>query len=165
MPSVTMWVRETRLEKGFRFVAVLVRCFVSKKGDGHVSFSSLILSLCGVHGRERPVWSCGVVNWIGRPLISPTPSPGHRQVTGPILESSDNDATTSMRWLWPRIEPVYYLQVRTWSPKGSMHILQEQTVWLTDCKGQVPFSSLCSFSHFLFLRHRIMCWPGPLLKG
>jgi len=74
-------VRETRLEKGFRFVAVLVRCFVSKKGDGHVSFSSLILSLCGVHSRERPVWSCGVVNWIGRPLISPTPSPGHRQVT------------------------------------------------------------------------------------
>ena len=24
--------------------------------------------------------------------------------------------------------------------------------------------SLCSFSHFLFLRHRIMCWPGPLPK-
>ena len=22
-----------------------------------------------------------------------------------------------------------------------------------------------SFSHFLFLRHRIQCWPGPLLKG
>ena len=22
-----------------------------------------------------------------------------------------------------------------------------------------------SFSHFLFLRHRIMCWPGPLPKG
>jgi len=46
-----------------------------------MSFSSLILSLCRVHGRERPVWSCGVVEWIGRPLISPTPSPGHRQVT------------------------------------------------------------------------------------
>jgi len=74
-------VRETCLEKGFRFVAVLVHCFVSKNGDDHVSFSSLILSLCGVHGRERPVWSCGVVKWIGRPLISPSPSPGHRQVT------------------------------------------------------------------------------------
>jgi len=24
---------------------------------------------------------------------------------------------------------------------------------------------LRSFSHFLFLRHRIMCWPGPLPKG
>ena len=46
-----------------------------------MSFSSLILSLCRVHGRERPVWSCGVVEWIGRPLISPTPNPGHRQVT------------------------------------------------------------------------------------
>jgi len=41
----------------------------------------LILSSCRVHGRERPVWSCGVVDWFGRPLISPTPSPGHRQVT------------------------------------------------------------------------------------
>jgi len=46
-----------------------------------MSFSSLILSSCSVHGRKRPVWSCGVVDWIGRPLISPTPSPGHRQVT------------------------------------------------------------------------------------
>ena len=54
---------------------------MSKEGDSHVSFSSLILSLCRVHGRERPVWSCGVVEGIGRPLISPTPSPGHRQVT------------------------------------------------------------------------------------
>ena len=34
-----------------------------------------------MHGRKRPVWSCGVVDWIGRPLISPTPSQGHRQVT------------------------------------------------------------------------------------
>jgi len=32
------------------------------------------------------------------------------------LESRDKDATTSMRWLWPRIEPVCCLQVRTWSP-------------------------------------------------
>ena len=54
---------------------------MSKEEDDHVSFSSLILSLCRVHGRERPVWSCGVVEWIGRPLISPTPNPGHRQVT------------------------------------------------------------------------------------
>jgi len=46
-----------------------------------LSFSSLILSSCSVHGRKRPVRSCGVVDWIGRPLISPTPSPGHRQVT------------------------------------------------------------------------------------
>jgi len=23
--------------------------------------------LCRVHGRERPVWSCGVVEWFGRP--------------------------------------------------------------------------------------------------
>jgi len=61
--------------------SVLVRCFVSKEEDGHVSFSSLILSLCRVHSREWPVWSCGVVEWIGRPLISPTPSPDHRQVT------------------------------------------------------------------------------------
>jgi len=44
-------------------------------------FSSLILRSCRVHGRERPVWSCGVVDWFGRPLISPNPSPGHRQVT------------------------------------------------------------------------------------
>jgi len=29
---------------------------------------SLILSSCSVHGRERPVWSCGVVDWFGRPL-------------------------------------------------------------------------------------------------
>ena len=28
---------------------------------------SLVLSLCRVHGRERPVWSCGVVDWFGRP--------------------------------------------------------------------------------------------------
>ena len=28
---------------------------------------SLVLSLCCVHGRERPVWSCGVVEWFGRP--------------------------------------------------------------------------------------------------
>jgi len=28
---------------------------------------SLVLSLCRVHGRERPVWSCGVVEWFGRP--------------------------------------------------------------------------------------------------
>jgi len=28
----------------------------------------LILSSCSVHGRERPVWSCGVVDWFGRPL-------------------------------------------------------------------------------------------------
>ena len=74
-------MRETRLEKGFRFVTVLVHCCVSKKGNDHVSFSSLILSLCGVYGRKRPVWSCGVVEWIGRPLISSTPSPGHRQLT------------------------------------------------------------------------------------
>jgi hypothetical protein len=29
---------------------------------------SLILSSCHVHGRGRPVWSCGVVDWFGRPL-------------------------------------------------------------------------------------------------
>jgi len=29
---------------------------------------NLILSSCRVHGRERPVWSCGVVDWFGRPL-------------------------------------------------------------------------------------------------
>ena len=57
---------------------------MSKDEDGHVSFSSLILSSCRVYGRERPVWSCGVVEWIGRPLISPTPSPGHRLVTLPF---------------------------------------------------------------------------------
>jgi len=55
-----------------------------------VSFSGLILSLCGVHGRERPVWSCGVVEWIGRLLISPTPSPGHRQVTTWLSIPLDN---------------------------------------------------------------------------
>jgi len=44
-------------------------------------FSSLIMSSCYVHGRKRPVWSCGVVDWISRPLISPTPSLSHRQVT------------------------------------------------------------------------------------
>jgi len=27
------------------------------------------------------------------------------------------------------------------------------------------FSLSFSFSHFLFLRHRIMCYPGPLPKG
>jgi len=27
----------------------------------------LVLSLCCVHGRKRPVWSCGVVEWFGRP--------------------------------------------------------------------------------------------------
>ena len=27
---------------------------------------SLVLSLCRVHGREQPVWSCGVVDWFGR---------------------------------------------------------------------------------------------------
>jgi len=53
---------------------------------------SLVLSLCSVHGRKRLVWSCGVVDWIGRPPISPTPSPGHRKVTlGPApLNSSAN---------------------------------------------------------------------------
>jgi len=50
--------------------------------------------------------------------------------TGPIFESRTKDATTSMRSLWPRIEPVCCLQVRTWSPKGLMHILQEQSVRL-----------------------------------
>jgi len=33
-----------------------------------VPIISLILSSRCVHGRERPVWSCGVVNWISRPL-------------------------------------------------------------------------------------------------
>jgi len=46
-----------------------------------VSFSSFDPELVLRHSKERPVWSCGVVEWIGRPLISPTPSPGHRQVT------------------------------------------------------------------------------------
>jgi len=27
-----------------------------------------ILSSCCAHGMERPVWSCGVFDWIGRPL-------------------------------------------------------------------------------------------------
>ena len=31
-------------------------------------------------GRGTPI-RAWVVEWIGRPLISPTPSPGHRQVT------------------------------------------------------------------------------------
>ena len=61
--------------------SVLVPCFVSKEEDGHVSFSSFDPELVLRHSKERPVWSCGVVEWIGRPLISPTPSPGHRQVT------------------------------------------------------------------------------------
>jgi len=30
---------------------------------------------------------------------------------------------------------------------------------------QTVFSFVRSFSHFLFLRHRIICWPGPLPKG
>ena len=42
---------------------------------------NLVLSSCSVHGRKRPVWSCGVVDWLGRPPVSPIPSPGHRQVT------------------------------------------------------------------------------------
>jgi len=28
---------------------------------------SLVLSLCRMHGRERPVWLCGAVEWFGRP--------------------------------------------------------------------------------------------------
>jgi len=32
-----------------------------------VPFFGLFLSLCRVHSRERPVWSCGVVDWFGRP--------------------------------------------------------------------------------------------------
>ena len=32
------------------------------------------------------------------------------------------------------------------------------------CAGDALFFSVRSFSHFLFLRHRIMCWPGPLPK-
>ena len=50
-------MRETRLEKGLGLWSVLVRCFVSKEEDDHVSFSSLILSLCcgtvgsGLYGR------------------------------------------------------------------------------------------------------------------
>jgi len=39
-----------------------------------------------VHGRKRPVWSSPVFDWIGRPLISPSPSPDHRQVTQARLE-------------------------------------------------------------------------------
>ena len=31
-------------------------------------------------------------------------------------------------------------------------------------KGDI-YLFIRSFSHFLFLRHRIMCWPGPLPKG
>jgi len=32
-------------------------------------------------GGSGHVWSCGVVDWVGKPPISPTPSPGHCQVT------------------------------------------------------------------------------------
>jgi len=32
-------------------------------------------------GGSGHVWSCGVVDWVGKPPISPTPNPGHRQVT------------------------------------------------------------------------------------
>ena len=32
-------------------------------------------------GMKWPVWLCGVVYCISRLLVSPTPSPGHRQVT------------------------------------------------------------------------------------
>ena len=39
---------------------------VNKEGDWLVPVFSLVLSLCRVHGRERPVWSCGVVEWFGR---------------------------------------------------------------------------------------------------
>ena len=60
---------------------------MSKEEDDHVSFSSFDPDFVSrrVYGRERSVWSCGVVEWIGRPLISPTPSPGHRQVTVMVL--------------------------------------------------------------------------------
>jgi len=50
--------------------------------------------------------------------------------TGLILESRNKDATICIRSLWLRVEPVCCLQVRTWSPKGLMHILQEQSVQL-----------------------------------
>jgi len=46
-----------------------------------------------------------------------------------------------MRWLWPRIEPVCCLPVRTWSPRESIHILQEHNVrpWpLGNIFGIVP---------------------------
>jgi len=41
---------------------------VNKEETGLVPVFSLILSSCRVHGRERPVWSCGVVDWFSRPL-------------------------------------------------------------------------------------------------
>ena len=96
--------------------SVLVRCFVSKEEDGYVSFSSLILNLCCVHSRERPVWSCGVVEWIGRPLISPTPSPGHRQVTCMFVSHTRGclGAGVCVYVYWSNLHVyVYILQVDT----------------------------------------------------
>jgi len=67
-----------------------------------VLFSSLILSSCRVYGRERPVWSCGVVEWIGRPLISPTPAIGHTSVTTPreawaVISAHDGERLAACR--------------------------------------------------------------------
>ena len=40
---------------------------MNKEEAGSCRSSVLVLSLCRVHGRERPVWPCGVVEWFGRP--------------------------------------------------------------------------------------------------
>jgi len=64
---VTMWVRETRLEKGFKLGPVWYVCLVSKEEDD-ASFSSLVLSLCRGTRRERP---CMVVRGcrLGRRVV------------------------------------------------------------------------------------------------
>ena len=40
---------------------------MNKEEAGSCRSSVLVLSLCRVHCRERPVWSCEVVEWFGRP--------------------------------------------------------------------------------------------------
>ena len=37
--------------------------------------------------------------------------------------------------------------------------------YLGKYKDTDQFTRFVSFSHFLFLRHRIICWPGPLPEG
>jgi len=113
---------------------------------------SLILRSGSVHGRKRPVWSCGVVDWIDRPLVSPTPSPGHRQVTTSVTIVTMNVTLQYKCLVFPCTASLKsYLRV-TCDPTSEQE-RGAKTWWPTDSLRECRFCPLL-FAHTQSLVYR-----------
>jgi len=80
----------------------------------------LILSSCCVYGRERPVWLCGVVDWIDRPLNEQPVvwSDSWSQQRERKRETNKPKVwTTEKETQWKRVNPDHLNKQREWEKK------------------------------------------------